>query len=511
MGDEEKMKAVNQLVTAMVKENYSLDEIAKELSNSDDPAEKMWAQSYGKTAPTTSPANLSILDRAKKHLEETSGYQLAAEGIGLAVTPPIATHLGRRIIDKILPSPGVLVAEEQLKNRIGVPPTDGGPPPPPGSPPGGPSAEPSELDKARLQREQHNMEIARQRALRETAATDLALAKAEAQKAKLAAQQAAPTFKDPTAQRLFEISQAQQAAKAQPMMGQTLLQPSTSGTSVPPTAATTQTPDLTTGRPNPYMSAGTTSTSLETTALAPTETTKQEPPKLKRAEQTAINEVNKAKNQYLNLFGYQAKAPDSARSIGAVDAYNNMVEKQFGGVPPRNIPNDPIRPVGLPGGYQQYVEFLNRNYSELPSATQEFVNKSRTKGQVGNVEKLIAAGVPLSQQGSAGAKSMAGLVGLAGLTALSSSPEARAAMGRAQSAIQDLGISPDIFAGKGEEMGRLGKGYVTAGNPQYRAQIAEQLKVEKDPERRQLLLEEFQKAGGSGAGRGVAPPSAYMR
>jgi hypothetical protein len=227
MGDEEKMKAVNQLVTAMVKENYSLDEIAKELSNSDDPAEKMWAQSYGKTAPTTSPANLSILDRAKKHLEETSGYQLAAEGIGLAVTPPIATHLGRRIIDKILPSPGVLVAEEQLKNRIGVPPTDGGPPPPPGSPPGGPPAEPSELDKARLQREQHNMEIARQRALRETAATDLALAKAEAQKAKLAAQQAAPTFKDPTAQRLFEISQAQQAAKTQPpMMGQPGFQPS---------------------------------------------------------------------------------------------------------------------------------------------------------------------------------------------------------------------------------------------------------------------------------------------
>ena len=253
----------------------------------------------------------------------------------------------------------------------------------------------------------------------------------------------------------------------------------------------------------------------QTTTPAPTtppaETTKQEPAKLKRSEKKIIGESTAAKNQYLNLFGYQAKSPDSARSTGAVDAYNTMVEKQFGGVPPRNIPNDPMRPTGLPGGYQQYVEFLNRNYSELPSATQEHVNKSRTKGQVGNVEKLIAAGVPLSQQGSAGAKSIAGLVGLAGLTALTSSPEARAAMGRAQSAIQDLGISPDIFAGKGEEMGRLGKGYVTAGNPQYRAQIAEQLKVEKDPERRQLLLEEFQKAGGSGAGRGVAPPSEYMR
>ena len=286
MDDEEKMKAVNQLVTAMVKENYSLDEIAKELANSDDPAEKMWAQSYGKTAPTTSPANLGFLDRAKKHLEETSGYQLAAEGVGLAVAPKIAAHLGTRIIDKIFPSPGVLVAEEQLKNRVGVPPTDGGPPPPSGGPSGGPPAEPSELEKARLQREQHNMEIARQKALRETAATDLALAKAEAQKAKLAAQQAAPTFKDPTAQRLFEISQAQQAAKAQPMMGQTLSQPSTSAPSVPPTAATTQTPPLTTGRPNPYMNVvatpsapvapalETAPTSPITGAVAPTEAPK---------------------------------------------------------------------------------------------------------------------------------------------------------------------------------------------------------------------------------------------
>jgi hypothetical protein len=250
MNDEERMKAVNELVTASVKEGHSLADIAKEFANSDDPAEKKWAESFGKTAPTTSPANLGFLDSAKKHIEETSGYQLAAEGLGILTAP----HLTKRIIDRILPPPGVLVAEEQLKGRGGVPPTAGGPPPPPGGPP----AEPSELDKARLQREQHNMEIARQRALRETAATDLALAKAEAQKAKLAAQQAAPTFKDPTAQRLFEISQAQQAAKAQPMMGQTLSQPSISAPSIPPTAATTQTQPLTTGRPNPYMNVGST-------------------------------------------------------------------------------------------------------------------------------------------------------------------------------------------------------------------------------------------------------------
>lgn len=452
MNDEERMKAVNELVTASVKEGHSLADIAKEFANSDDPAEKQWAESFGKTAPTTSPANLSILDRAKKHLEETSGYQLAAEGIGLAVTPPIATHLGRRIIDKILPSPGVLVAEEQLKNRIGVPPTDGGPPPPPGGSPGGPSGEPSELDKTRLQREQHNMEIARQKALRETAATDLALAKAEAQKAKLAAQQAAPvgqqtgadpTFKDPLEQKLFEMSQAQQASKGQPPTPETLIPP--------PKEA-----------PKPIVKQNEIATPMRE--------------QYKPGKKNPIGPG--AFNHLANNLGLEK----------AVQVWEEVYGK-------KNVP------------YKQFIEDYSKAAGkEMMGPKQPLPPGAKPGGSFG-----VPKNIPEYIKGSGSVGGMAGLVGLAGLTALTSSPEARAAMGRAQSAIQDLGISPDIFAGKGEEMGRLGKGYVTAGNPQYRAQIAEQLKVEKDPERRQLLLEEFQKAGGSGAGRGVAPPSEYMR
>ena len=267
--------------------------------------------------------------------------------------------------------------------------------------------------------------------------------------------------KDPIEKMLLERYEAQQAAKETPKFGEPEFKPSTPA-------------------------------SAETSTSTTTETTKQEPPKLKRAEQTAINEVNKAKNQYLNLFGYQAKAPESARSTGAVDAYNTMVEKQFGGVPPRNIPNDPIRPVGLPGGYQQYVEFLNRNFSELPSSTQQYVNKSRTKGQVGNVESLIAAGVPLSQQGKASMGGMSGMAGL-GLGGLMVAP----AMAEAAQAAKrgDVGMT----ASNAAELLNLHP--VTALLNQMFGTSPQELETLRK-------AEQGRKVGG---GRGVAPPSSYQR
>lgn len=80
--------------------------------------------------------------------------------------------------------------------------------------------------------------------------------------------------------------------------------------------------------------------------------------------------------------------------------------------------------------------------------------------------------------------------------ALASTPEAREAMGRAESAIKDIGISPNIFQSKGEELGRLGMGYVNAGNPVYIRELNQQLQTERDPSRIAILLEEIQKASG---------------
>jgi hypothetical protein len=80
--------------------------------------------------------------------------------------------------------------------------------------------------------------------------------------------------------------------------------------------------------------------------------------------------------------------------------------------------------------------------------------------------------------------------------ALASTPEAREAMGRAESAIKDIGISPNIFQSKAEEMGRLGMGYVNAGNPVYLRELNQQLQTETDPGRIAILMEEIQKASG---------------
>jgi hypothetical protein len=108
-------------------------------------------------------------------------------------------------------------------------------------------------------------------------------------------------------------------------------------------------------------------------------------------------------------------------------------------------------------------------------------------------------------------KGMLGMLAGAGLLGVAGSQKGQEAMSRAASAVSDLGISPDIFAGKGEELGKLGKSYITAGNPNYIREIRAQLEVENDPARRAILQEELQKAGGSGAGRGIAPPSSYQR
>jgi hypothetical protein len=82
--------------------------------------------------------------------------------------------------------------------------------------------------------------------------------------------------------------------------------------------------------------------------------------------------------------------------------------------------------------------------------------------------------------------------------ALASTPAAREAMGRAEAAIKDIGISPNIFQSKAEEMGRLGMGYVNAGNPVYLRELNQQLQTETDPGRIAILMEEIQKASGAG-------------
>lgn len=70
------------------------------------------------------------------------------------------------------------------------------------------------------------------------------------------------------------------------------------------------------------------------------------------------------------------------------------------------------------------------------------------------------------------------------------------AMARAGKAVPGLGVSVGVTPfSRGEEMGKLGASYVSAGNPQYRSQLEDQLKSEKEPERRSVLIDELRKIG----------------
>lgn len=119
--------------------------------------------------------------------------------------------------------------------------------------------------------------------------------------------------------------------------------------------------------------------------------------------------------------------------------------------------------------------------------------------------------IPEYIRGSASLKGMASLAATAGLLGIAGSQKSQEAMERASKAIKDIGISPDIFAGKGEEIGRLGNAYVSAGNPSYQRELLQKIESTNDPEYKKLLQTELQKIGYSGGGRGIAPPSAYQR
>jgi hypothetical protein len=118
------------------------------------------------------------------------------------------------------------------------------------------------------------------------------------------------------------------------------------------------------------------------------------------------------------------------------------------------------------------------------------------------------ATVPHFIKGNASVKGMASLGTLAAALGLAGSEKGQEAMGKAAKAIKDIGFSPDILTNKAEEMGRLGTGYVTAGNPSYRRELEQKLKSTTDPEFRRLLEQELTKISPSSNSpyRSVPPP-----
>jgi hypothetical protein len=112
--------------------------------------------------------------------------------------------------------------------------------------------------------------------------------------------------------------------------------------------------------------------------------------------------------------------------------------------------------------------------------------------------------VPNYIKGSASIKGLASLATSLGLLGMAGSEKGQAAMEKASQAIKDLGISPDIFTNKGEELGNLGRAYVNAGNPNYKQELQQKLESTNDPEFRKIIQDELKKLSSpSGA---VPPP-----
>jgi len=213
-------------------------------------------------------------------------------------------------------------------------------------------------------------------------------------------------------------------------------------------------------------------------------------------------------NQYLNMFGFQKKAPDSPRSLAAIDAVNKLVEQQFKGVAPQGA-------SGNPQGYRnQYIPFIENNANTLAPETQEHLNKSRTKAQIGTVEKLIAAGVPLSQQGRASLGGMAATMGAAAIPALAAAgyhayqgnkEKVNAELKDAWNSMKSVVTMPvDVAkaAGKGD-FGPF-KDLLMSINPGT-------LLMNEANKRDESAIQRMIQAEKVGAGRGIAPFSAYQR
>jgi hypothetical protein len=132
-----------------------------------------------------------------------------------------------------------------------------------------------------------------------------------------------------------------------------------------------------------------------------------------------------------------------------------------------------------------YEEFM-KDYS-LSKRPPKPVVEGAPLGGSGGTPKFV----PDYIKGNASIKGMGSLAAFAAALGLAGSEKGQEAMAKASNAIKDIGFSPDILTNKAEEMGRLGTGYVTAGNPSYRRELEQKLQSTKDPEFRRLLEQEL--------------------
>ena len=126
----------------------------------------------------------------------------------------------------------------------------------------------------------------------------------------------------------------------------------------------------------------------------------------------------------------------------------------------------------------------NQSYEEVKKAIAEGRLEGAPIDELGRGGKFgREPHVPKYIKGSATMGGLASTGLMAAMLALAGSEKGQQAMTKASKAIKDLGISPDIFTNKAEELGNLGTSFVKAGSANYRAELNKQIRKEKNAAR----------------------------
>jgi hypothetical protein len=219
------------------------------------------------------------------------------------------------------------------------------------------------------------------------------------------------------------------------------------------------------------------------------------------------SEQNKLKNDLANT-------KKQAETEGAPQGWRNQYNKNT-----KKNPNGP-NPLG-PGAFNYVASNVEQKGVETPELArkiweEQYGTKNVSYDQMmkdwsaaKRPEKPASIGVkpggsggtpkfiPEYIKGNASLGGMGSLALMATALGLAGSEKGQAAMAKAANAIKDIGFSPDILTNKAEEMGRLGTGYVTAGNPVYRRELEQKLQSTNDPQYKKVLQEELAKMSSS--------------
>lgn len=432
---------VNERILEALNAGYNPQDILEALSMSKDPAHQSWYENYSQTMRDRAretdvidqrpkPAQTSNIATVKQHIEETPMLQLGAEALGLAAIPIV----GKRIIDRLIPSASEKQYAEQ--NRIAAEKLKASQ-----------SGELSPLEQARIETEKAKAEFHRKK----IEMMDKKMAQDELKKTTSSQPTTStipPEHKDAA---LLKAGLQNTASNAMNQQLQSLQQQNAVPGSVVPTAApqavapaqplavpaTGPTPiaPYDQGRMANMMASQEMvnplggQASAYTEPLRPAETTveptKVEPPKNKggrpkgaktlTAEERAAQEAAKGINMYRNLFGFETSNPTSPKSLAAIEATNRFISESFEGKIPGS--RDPfLNPStdigasgkkfysGTPEGYRNnYIPWLEKNLNTLPPETQSHILHSMTKGQAGDIGKILKGlGVAATGLGAAG-------------------------------------------------------------------------------------------------------------